>query len=100
MSTTPNITENEIKKVAELARLRCDATQIHAYAQNLSHILGLIAEINEINTEGVAPMASPLVDAKLNWRPDAVAGTIDREALQKLAKNVESGLYLVPQVIE
>ena len=100
MTDKLTITENEVKKVAKLARLRLEAEQLTTHVKNLNHILELIAEINQINTDQVTPMASPLEGACLSWRKDKVTEADQRILLQKLAPAVESGLYLVPQVIE
>ncbi|HVV68350.1 MAG TPA: Asp-tRNA(Asn)/Glu-tRNA(Gln) amidotransferase subunit GatC [Gammaproteobacteria bacterium] len=102
MSTShaSKITEMEVKKVAQLARLRIDAKEIHEHALSLSNIFDLIAQINAQDTSGVTPMASPFMEAALQLREDKVTETNQREVLLKLAPLTESGLYLVPQVIE
>lgn len=90
---------NEIKKIAHLARLRVDEQEAAAYADSLSRILGLIEQMNAVDTTGVAPMAHPL-DMRLRLRPDEVTETDMRAKFQKIAPATEAGLYLVPRVIE
>jgi aspartyl-tRNA(Asn)/glutamyl-tRNA(Gln) amidotransferase subunit C len=94
------ITETEVKKVASLARLCIDTKEIPAHVTSLTNIFDLIAHISAQNTSGVTPMASPFMDAALPLREDKVTETNQREELLKLAPLTESGLYLVPQVIE
>jgi aspartyl-tRNA(Asn)/glutamyl-tRNA(Gln) amidotransferase subunit C len=52
-----------------------------------------------INTEGVEPVSNPL-DASQKLRPDAVTEENQRELFQSIAPATESGLYLVPRVVE
>ncbi|MDP1940097.1 MAG: Asp-tRNA(Asn)/Glu-tRNA(Gln) amidotransferase subunit GatC, partial [Gallionella sp.] len=50
-------------------------------------------------TTGIAPM-SHAQDLSQRLRADNVTETNQRELFQSIAPQVESGLYLVPQVIE
>ncbi len=89
----------DIEKIAHLARLKIEAEDIPLYARHLSGILELVEQMNEVNTEGVEPMAHPL-EMSQRLRPDEVTETNQREKFQKIAPQVEAGLYLVPKVIE
>ncbi len=89
----------DIEKIAHLARLRIDAQDIPLYTRNLSGILDLVEQMNRIDTTGVEPMAHPL-DMSQRLRDDQVTETDQRERFQKIAPQVEAGLYLVPRVIE
>jgi len=95
----PIVTAEDVRKVAHLARLKVDEVAINKHADSLTHILEMIAHINEQDTQGVAAMSSSL-DIGLILREDAVTAANQREILQKLAPSTESGFYLVPQVIE
>ena len=89
----------EVAKIAHLARLAISAEDIPAYARNLSSILGLVEQMNAVDTGGVEPMAHPL-DMAQRLRPDAISESDQRERFQTIAPLTEAGLYLVPQVIE
>lgn len=89
----------QVKKIAHLARLEISAAEADHYAQELSRILGLIEQMNAVDTEGVAPMAHPSESA-LRLRTDEVTETDQHEKFQAIAPAVEAGLYLVPKVIE
>lgn len=93
------VTEAEVRKIAHLARLKVDEATLAKYADNLSHILEMIAHINDQDTSNVIAMSSPL-DIHLSLRADAVTAQDEHVVLQKLAPQTESGFYLVPQVIE
>jgi aspartyl-tRNA(Asn)/glutamyl-tRNA(Gln) amidotransferase subunit C len=93
------ITESEVRKVAHLARLAMTEDSVEAYTKNLSNILDLVAQMEAVNTDGVAPMAHPL-DMAQRLREDVVTETNQREAYQAVAPETEDGLYLVPKVLE
>ena len=93
------LTNNDVKKVAHLARLAMNETEIPKYVQELSNILNLVEQMNAIDTTDVNPMAHPL-NISQPLRPDVVTETNQRELFQKIAPLVEAGLYLVPKVIE
>lgn len=89
----------DVEKIAHLARLGIDAADIPEYTRNLSAILAFVEQLNTVDTAGVEPLAHPL-EATQRFRDDEVRETIDRENFQGIAPLTESGLYLVPQVIE
>lgn len=97
--TKPIITEEDIKKIAHLARLKIDEATISKQVENLSNILELIACVNDENRE-TTTVALPSSDVTLMTRKDVITEVNQRELLQKLAPKIESGLYLVPLVIE
>lgn len=89
----------QVQKIAHLARLAITADEAKTYAESLSRILGLIEQMNAVDTKNVAPMAHPS-DAALRLRDDAVTEIDQRDKFQAIAPAVEAGLYLVPKVIE
>lgn len=91
--------DKEIEKIAHLARLGIDPQDIPAYARSLSDILGLVEQMNAVDTSQIEPMSHPL-ELVQRLRADSVTESDEREVFQKIAPNVENGLYLVPQVIE
>lgn len=98
-----SLSVEEVKKIAELARLRIDDMDIDKYARNLSSILDLVKQMERVETSSVVPMAHPLdiqqpISQRL--REDKVTERNQRELFQEHAPLVESGLYVVPKVIE
>jgi aspartyl-tRNA(Asn)/glutamyl-tRNA(Gln) amidotransferase subunit C len=89
----------EVKKIAHLARLGIEEQNVAAYATDLNGILTLMAQMSELNTEGVKPMAHPM-DQVQRLRADIVTETNQRDYFQIIAPQTENGLYLVPKVIE
>jgi aspartyl-tRNA(Asn)/glutamyl-tRNA(Gln) amidotransferase subunit C len=93
------ISRADIEKVAVLARIRLDDEQIPALENDLSNIISLVDQLSAANTDNVEPLAHPL-DAVQRLRADEVTESNQRDAFQAIAPATESGLYLVPRVIE
>lgn len=93
------LSATEVKKIAHLARLGIEEQNVAAYATDLNGILTLMTQMSELNTEGVKPMAHPM-DQVQRLRADIVTETNQRDYFQSVAPQTESGLYLVPKVIE
>lgn len=94
-----SLTNADVHKVANLARLALSGTEIETARSQLSGIFGLIAEMQAVDTSGIVPM-SHAQDVSQRLREDIVTETSQRELFQSIAPQVEAGLYLVPQVIE
>lgn len=89
----------DVRKVAELARLDLAPANLPDYARELSAILALVEALGAAATEGIEPMAHPL-DLPARLRADAVTEQDQRQAFQAIAPATGDGLYLVPRVIE
>ena len=94
-----SLDSDDVKRIANLARLAIDESDIPGYATNLSNILDLVEQMDAVNTDDVTPMAHPL-DAVQRLRPDEVTESDQRDHFQEHAPKTENGLYLVPKVIE
>ena len=89
----------DVRNIAHLARLAINEEAVDDYAQDLSSILDLVEQMNQVNTDDVQPMAHPM-DAQQRLRPDEVREQNQRDKFQSIAPDVESGLYRVPKVLE
>src|SRR3990167_7716497 len=96
---TMSLNHADVRKVARLARLAMSEAEIETARAQLSGIFALIAEMQAVDTRGIAPM-SHAQDVSQRLREDAVTETNQRELFQSIAPQTEAGLYLVPQVIE
>ena len=94
-----SLRSEDVKKIAHLARLAIDESDIDAYAKNLSSILDLVEQMNNVETAGVTAMAHPQ-DIAQRLREDEVLEKNQRAQFQRIAPSTEAGLYLVPKVIE
>jgi len=90
---------NDIRRVANLARIEVTDAELRAAQHELNGILGLVEQLQAANTAGVEPMAHAQ-DVMLRLREDEVTESDERARFQSIAPRVEAGLYLVPKVIE
>jgi len=99
------ITDQDVARIARLARIALPPQDSARAQEELNGILGLIEQLQAVDTQGVEPMAHPLSahqDISLRLRDDAPApgGIPQREALMANAPAQSGGLFLVPTVIE
>jgi aspartyl-tRNA(Asn)/glutamyl-tRNA(Gln) amidotransferase subunit C len=94
------IERRDVESIAKLARLALSAEEMPQYALGLARILGLVEQLKQADTAGVAPMAHPLPGQRQRLRADSVTETDQHEMYQRNAPQVQAGLYLVPRVIE
>ena len=94
-----SISPEEVLKIANLARLQIDEIEVEQYATDLSSIINLVEQMNEVDTKNILPMAHPL-DATQRLREDKVTEEDQRDKFQSIAPSADKGLYVVPKVIE
>jgi aspartyl-tRNA(Asn)/glutamyl-tRNA(Gln) amidotransferase subunit C len=94
-----SLSSSDVKRIAHLARIEVSDADVEASLQKLSGILGLIEQMQAVDTTGITPM-SHSQDVTQRLREDVVTETNQRELFQSVAPAVENGLYLVPKVIE
>lgn len=90
---------DDVRNIAHLARLHIDEADVDKYAADLSSILDLVDQMNQVGSQGVTPLANPL-DATQRLRADEVTESDQRDKFQGIAPDVEQGFYRVPKVIE
>lgn len=101
-----SISEQDVTRIARLARIQLSTDEIAQTQKDLSRILDLMARLQAVDTQGVEPMAHPLSahqDIQLRLRDDAAAPTNTEEQRAALMSNAPAqaeGLFLVPTVIE
>jgi aspartyl-tRNA(Asn)/glutamyl-tRNA(Gln) amidotransferase subunit C len=94
-----SLSTSDVKRMAHLARIEINDAEAEATLQKLSGILGLIEQMQAVDTTGITPM-SHSQDVTQRLREDVVTKTNQRDEFQKNAPATENGLYLVPKVIE
>ena len=88
-----------VARIAHLARIGVSEAELEPLAAELSQILDWIEQLNEVDTDAVAPMAS-VHDAKLRWRADAVDDGDRRDEVVANAPESKDGFFVVPKVVE
>ena len=93
------ITEDQVKKVAELARLKLDSNQVKHHAEQIEKILDYVNQLEKIDTTGVA-CTSRVIEVINVLRSDANNKFEDRDELLNLAPDRENDFFKVPKIIK
>ena len=91
--------QETLDKLNRLSQLSVDSADKGLMLRHLNDIMALINQLQEIDTDNVAPLAHPL-DMEQPLRKDEVTEVVDRERYQSIAPSTRDGLYLVPRVGE
>lgn len=105
-STSSGVDVAEVRRVAELANLELTPREETAMQRDLNSILGHIAQLNELDTSNVEPMAQVsevLADsgaAAGALREDVLRPSLDRKPVMQQAPETDGVFFKVPKVIE
>jgi aspartyl-tRNA(Asn)/glutamyl-tRNA(Gln) amidotransferase subunit C len=101
---TAKVTIEDVGRVAELANLELTPDESAHMLKDLNAILDYVAELNELDTEGVAPLAQVSeLDGAAHatvLRPDLPLPCLDRAEVMKQAPETDGVFFKVPKVIE
>ena len=97
--TRMSIDAATVRKVAKLAHIRESEDRLDKLAVELSGIMQWIEQLNEVDTDGVEPMASA-VAVVLAMRDDVVTEGGNRDAVLANAPLARGGFFVVPKVVE
>jgi aspartyl-tRNA(Asn)/glutamyl-tRNA(Gln) amidotransferase subunit C len=89
-----------VVRIAHLARIRVAEGDLDRLAGELNTILGFVEQLNEVNTDGVEPMASGVAGMALRRREDRVTDGDCRDKVLANAPAARDGYFVVPKVIE
>lgn len=90
---------DDVKRVANLARIEISEEESQQVLIQLSGIFSLIEQMQAVDTSHIEPM-SHAQDMIQRLREDVVTESDQHILFQSIAPQVEAGLYLVPKVIE
>jgi len=94
-----SLNKEQVKEIAQLAKLSIYDSEIEQSTIELNNILSLMAELAEIETDQVEPMAHPL-EMSQRLREDVVSEADLSEEFQAIAPKTGKRHFLVPTVIE
>ena len=93
------ISIEDVRYIANLARLRFSEDEEERLARDMSAILDYMEKLNKLDTTGVPPMAHVL-DLHNVFRDDQAASRISREEALQNAPDADGTYFRVPKVIE
>jgi aspartyl-tRNA(Asn)/glutamyl-tRNA(Gln) amidotransferase subunit C len=101
---TANVTVEDVERVAELAHLELAPDEMPRMVQDLNAILNYVAELNELDTAGVAPLAQvselDAAGGQSSLRKDVRVPSLERGAVMPQAPDTDNVFFKVPKVIE
>lgn len=93
------ITKDQVKHVANLARLSVTEEDAEMFTQQLDAIINFAEQLNELDTEGVKP-TTHVLDIKNVLREDVVKESLPNEDVLKNAPDQQDGQVKVPSILE
>ncbi len=101
------VSVEDVKQVGDLANLELTAEELPRMARDLNAVLGYIAQMNELDTSVVEPMAQvgqalglEVAKAGETLRADVVRASLDRGLVMAEAPETDGRFFKVPKVIE
>ncbi|WP_347861437.1 Asp-tRNA(Asn)/Glu-tRNA(Gln) amidotransferase subunit GatC [Salimicrobium sp. PL1-032A] len=93
------ISEDQVKHVANLARLSITEEEAQTFTKQLDDIITYAEQLNELDTEGVEP-TTHVLDLKNVMRKDEPKEWINKEDALKNAPEQQDGQFKVPSILE
>ncbi len=96
------LTEKDVRYVAELAHLELTEDEVKKFLPQLDSILEYMKKLNELDTNGIEPMAQVTYRASENpsLRSDQAQKTFAQDRALANAPERDAGCFKVPRVIE
>ena len=88
-----------VAHIASLARIKLGEAELEPLRADLSQILDWFAQLNEVDTSGVEPLAS-IAAADLPMREDVVTDGNCHDDILTNAPAASGGFFTVPKVVE
>ena len=90
---------DQVRHVARLSRLALTEAEIEEMTRNLCDILEYVWKINELDTNGVEPLAHALTQSNV-FREDELRQSLPRDVALANAPAESEGCFKVPRIIE
>jgi aspartyl-tRNA(Asn)/glutamyl-tRNA(Gln) amidotransferase subunit C len=93
------VSEEEVKYIANLARLRFSDEETKKMAGEMNHVLNYMQTLDGVDTGDVEPLRH-VIDLEYHPRKDEAKEPLDHEEALKNAPDADSDYFRVPRVIE
>ena len=93
------LSEDDIRKVAELARLNLSEQEVVELRPQLSKLIDYVAVLDEVDTEDIEPMVHAIEQTNV-FRDDVPTAPLPREEALANAPKTDGKYFLVPPIIE
>lgn len=92
------LSEEQVRKLALLARLELSESEVKSLGPQVESILGFVEQLSELDTSGIEPMTTAL-DVDNRWRPDEQVESLSKESALQNAPSSDDECFLVPAVL-
>jgi aspartyl-tRNA(Asn)/glutamyl-tRNA(Gln) amidotransferase subunit C len=92
-----SLSADEVRKVADLARLEISDAELETMARQLNAIVDYINQLQQVNTDGVEPLAHAL-DLHDVFRDDVSGQSLTEDQALANAPSRKGNFYSVPAV--
>ncbi|MGL5050013.1 MAG: Asp-tRNA(Asn)/Glu-tRNA(Gln) amidotransferase subunit GatC [Fusobacteriaceae bacterium] len=93
-----SLTREEVLKVAKLSRLELKESEIENFQMDLNNIFKYIDELNEVDTENVAPLTQ--INREITeFRKDIIKASLTVEEAMKNSPEMAENMLVVPKVM-
>ncbi len=92
------ITIEHVEKVAILAKLSFDKTQMQKLTKELDQIVSYVEKLNELKTDEIAP-TSHMIELRNVFREDRAQSWLSQEEALKSAPHAKDGYLSIPKVM-
>ena len=89
----------QVEKTALLARLKLSESELTTFTSQLTSLLDYVAILDEVDTEGVEPMAHA-VEVSNVFREDTPTDSLPRDDALANAPQSDGECFLVPPILE
>lgn len=96
----PDLNKETIKNLTQLSRIHCSEEDQEALLKDLQHILNYFEQLEEIDTQHVAPCNHVLKEMANVMRDDQVGATLSRTEFLANAPSKVGGMIKVPPIIK
>jgi aspartyl-tRNA(Asn)/glutamyl-tRNA(Gln) amidotransferase subunit C len=94
-----SLSNADVAKVAVLARLRVSPAELETFTGQLNSIVDYVAQLQEVNTEGVEPLAHG-IEVRNVFRDDIRGESLPRDQALANAPKRNATSFLVPAVLD
>ena len=93
-----SVTKNDVKKIADLARLEFNENELENYTNEMNKILDYVDKLNELDTSEIEPLSHPIENVNVFREDEVKPSTATADAL-KNSPDKTSEYFKVPKVI-
>ena len=94
------IDKKMIQHLEVLSRIDLSSDEEAEFTDQLGRIVEYVEQLQELETEGIAPTNFVVADGRTQLRPDEPGPSLDRDVILAEAPDAEKGFFKVPKVVD